>query len=175
MRAIIEIFGKIDGELANHVENEISRFEAVGCDQMIFVINSSGGDYGESMRINQAISDAKDRGIHTTALVDQYCDSAATLFALMCASKVSRPDATWLIHNGKLIGDFATEEGRIAEEKSLKDLDASVAHYYGTASGRPAAEFTKMMQAETRLDAEQLLELGLIDAIIPFGRLPEEA
>jgi ATP-dependent Clp protease protease subunit len=176
MRAFVQLFGSIATEgpvNSAWVRSEIGGYEGWGFRELVFVLKSDGGDIDEAAAIVEEIQAAQDRGLKTAALIEDSADSAASWIALACGDILARPHATMRIHHAQ-VGEQGTPAEQESARKLAKAWDASMQKLYATKSQRPAARFAELMDADSRLDAFELLDLGLVDQVLPARGFPPE-
>lgn len=139
-------------------------------------INSPGGDVVDGLAIyNELKAHPANVEVEVTAL------AASMASVIMLAGDVIRMPSNGLvmIHNPwtSAAGD-KNEFTRITEQ--LEKMGESMVGIYSRRTGRSEADLQKMMDAETWLTADEALELGFIDEILPdvsaeeFTKINEE-
>jgi len=168
--ATIYLYGDIGGYFGvDHLEF-IKEFNAITAKTIHLRVDSGGGDIFSARAIKTAIMQHKSKVI---AHIDGLAASAAS-FLVMGANEIEMVDGGFMmIHNAlsfidvfgyfnkqsleKLIEDMAKEVG--LHEK----LNESIANDYAKKTGKTKEEFLGYMDSETWFDADQALEIGLID------------
>lgn len=123
-------------------------------------VNSGGGSVFDAFAIMTAL---RNHPGQVTAYVDGLAASAAS-YLIAAADKVVMSSVAWLmIHNasGLVVGN-AADMRKTADD--LEQIDAAIAAIYAKRSGT-GHDFAADMADETWLDAEQALELGLVDEV----------
>jgi ATP-dependent Clp protease protease subunit len=124
-------------------------------------INSPGGDVFESRAIMAAI----DRFAgNTVAHIDSLCASAATSIALSCKEVRMAQGALFMVHNAStMVWGDKTAMRDTAD--LLQKIELSIVGDYTGKTGKPDAEITALMDAETWMTADEALAHGFIDSI----------
>lgn len=124
-------------------------------------IDCPGGDVFMARAMKVALEQHPARVV---AHVDGLAASAASYLMLGADEIEMARGAFVMIHNAWTITVGDTHDH--ADEASLLDkIDASIRDDYAAKTGKPADDFRPLMDAETWLDADEALELGLIDRI----------
>ena len=157
--------------VSSEIELQRAAIERAGCRcaGITLAFKSSGGDTAEGERIVDALAAT---GLPVTALIEGAADSCASWAAVMADRVYARPAATMRVHRAQ-----AAHDGPLTpEEQRTIDLwsDTTAAIYFAK-SGRPVSFWADLMAQDTRLDADELLELGLIDAVLATGAPVPEA
>lgn len=145
----------------------LRRIAAVEAREIEVEIRSTGGDVNDALLIHDAL---RSLGRRVTTRCHGYTASAATLIA-QAASEGCReiaPSALYLIHRAA-----CAAEGNAAELAATVDLlrrtDERIAAVYADRSGRPAAEFERLMGenngAGRWLSPAEAVAAGLADRI----------
>jgi len=128
-------------------------------------INSPGGDVFEAREM-QAIIAAHPAEV--TAIVQGVAASAGTIVA-MAASRIEiSRGSRYMIHNGLTMA-FGNRHDLKARFDLLEAFDAELAAEYAAKTGGKvdAQQVAAWMDAETWFTAEQAVQHGLVDAVIP--------
>ena len=122
---------------------------------------SPGGDCWAANACKSIISA---RNQETVFHIQGICASAATTISLGADSRVMDADAQYLIHNcwGFVIGN-AADLRKAADD--CEGMDTIIANNYERTGNKSAAEFLDIMAEERFMNAEEVLEHGLIDSI----------
>lgn len=125
-------------------------------------LNSPGGDVFDALAIH---SQLKRHPAKVNVIIDGLAASAASFVAMAGDTVTMAEGALMMIHDawGLFIGN-AEEGARFVE--SLEKIDAEIAGLYSGRSGRDAQEFRALMDAETWLDGNEAVELGLADSVV---------
>lgn len=135
-----------------------------------FIINSPGGDVYSGSEIYTAI---KDYPGETSGKIVGIAASAASVIAMGVNNLVISPTAQMMIHNVSSVawGDYRDLKH---EANVLENWNKSLASAYQLKSGKPYDELLSMMDDETWLNAQQALDLNLVDGIM-FQNAPKMA
>ena len=118
-------------------------------------INSPGGEVFEGIAIGNMIKRRKGK---TTCTVDALAASIATVIATSCDEVYMYKNSMFMIHNASSIA-WADDLDRITE--SIKETYLEKCKKKTT-----KAEFTRLMDNETWLSADETKELGLCDKVL---------
>jgi ATP-dependent Clp protease protease subunit len=124
-------------------------------------INSPGGDVFAGRAMAQAIREYPGE---VTAHIDGVAASAASLLAVIAAKTIMAPGSMLMIHNAWTIAmgnaaDFTATAGL------LEKIDGTLADDYAAKSGKPAADWRPLMDAETWFTAAEAVDIGLADEV----------
>ena len=124
-------------------------------------LNSPGGSVFDAVAIFHALN--RHAG-EITVWIDGIAASAASYIAMAGDSVVMPQNAFLMIHDpsGLVMG---TAEDMRSTAEALDKIKGSLIQGYAAKSGKPDAEIAALMAAETWLDAQDALALGLIDRI----------
>ncbi len=124
-------------------------------------LNSPGGSVFDAVAIFNAL---KRHAGEVTVWIDGIAASAASYIAMAGDSVVMPQNAFLMIHDpsGLVMG---TAEDMRSTAEALDKVKGSLIQGYAAKSGKPDAEIAALMAAETWLDAQDALALGLIDRI----------
>lgn len=101
-----------------------------------------------------------------TAQIDSLAASAASVIASECAECVMAPGSMLMIHKawGLAIGN---SDDMLQTSELLEKIDGQIAASYARRTGAESPdEFMTMMAAETWLDADEAVALGLADRVM---------
>jgi ATP-dependent Clp protease, protease subunit len=122
-------------------------------------LNSPGGSVFDAVAIFNAL---KRHAGEITVWIDGIAASAASYIAMVGDTVVMPQNAFLMIHDpsGLVMG---TAEDMRSTAEALDKVKGSLIQGYAAKSGKPDDEIAALMAAETRLDAQEALELGFID------------
>ena len=125
-------------------------------------INSPGGDCFAAAQIYNMLMDYAG---NITVKIDGLAASAASVIAMAGTTVCMSPVAILMIHNPATVamGD------RMAMQKAidmLNEVKESIINAYEIKSGLERKQISKMMDAETWLNAKKAVELGFADSIL---------
>ena len=136
-------------------------------------INSPGGDCVAAAQIYNMLANYKG---NVTVKIDGIAASAASVIAMAGSTVLMSPVSMMMIHNPATFafGDHAEMEKAIEMLDGVKD---SIINAYTLKTGMSRAKLSRLMDAETWMDATKAVELGFADDIITknkFSKKEEE-
>lgn len=147
-----------------HSNEFIEEFQSIPKDRKILIrMNSIGGSFLDGLAIGKAIQERGNVECH----VDGCCASAATIPAFCCERVTASDGAFFLLHNSRGDAEGKTAENLRNLAKQLEDKDRVMAEVYARKTGRSMDEIFEIMRKAERLSAQEALQLGLVDEIIP--------
>jgi len=125
-------------------------------------INSPGGDCIAAAQIYNMLMDYKG---DVTVKVDGIAASAASVIAMAGTRVYMSPVSMMMIHNPATIafGDASEMEKAIS---MLNEVKESIMNAYEIKTGLSRAKLSRLMDAETWMDANKAVELGFADAVL---------
>lgn len=125
-------------------------------------INSPGGDCVAAAQIYNMLMDYKG---NVTIKVDGIAASAASVIAMAGTKVLMSPVSMLMIHNPMTVayGNSAEMEKAIEMLASVKD---SIINAYEIKTGMSRAKISRLMDAETWMDANKAVELGFADGVL---------
>ena len=128
-------------------------------------INSPGGDCVAAAQIYNMLMDYKG---DVTVKIDGIAASAASVIAMAGTKVLVSPVSMLMIHNPMTVAFGNSEEMQRAIEMlgSVKD---SIINAYEIKTGLSRAKLSRLMDAETWMDANKAVELGFADGIMQRG------
>lgn len=139
----------------------VKELKAIDADVIHMRLDCPGGDVFAARAMKTALEQHPAKII---AHVDGLAASAASYLMLAGDEVVIAKGAFVMIHNAWSITLGDNREHK-ASAALLEKIDESIRDDYAAKSGKDAAEFVDLMDAETWLDADEALELGLVDRI----------
>lgn len=136
-------------------------------------INSPGGDVFAAAQIYNMLMDYKG---NVTVKIDALAASAASVIAMAGTKVCMSPVAMLMIHNPATIAIGDTEEMQKAIDM-LSEVKESIMNAYEIKSGLSRAKISKLMDAETWMNAKEAKKLGFADEVLFAGGenpLPED-
>jgi len=126
------------------------------------VINSYGGDCVAAAQIYNMLAEYPHP---VTVKIDGIAASAASVIAMAGNTVLMSPVACLMIHNPATVamGDHTDMEKAIRMLDAVKD---SIVNAYTLKTGLDRKQISRMMDAETWMDATKAVELGFADGII---------
>ncbi|MGN0484159.1 MAG: head maturation protease, ClpP-related [Lachnospiraceae bacterium] len=133
-------------------------------------INSPGGDCVAAAQIYNMLADYKG---DVTVKIDGIAASAASVIAMAGNTVLMSPVSMMMIHNPatSAFGDHAEMQKAIEMLEGVKD---SIINAYTLKTGMSRAKLSRLMDAETWMDATKAVELGFADDIITRDAFPEK-
>lgn len=133
-------------------------------------INSPGGDCVAAAQIYNMLANYKG---NVTVKIDGIAASAASVIAMAGSTVLMSPVSMMMIHNPATFafGDHAEMEKAIEMLNGVKD---SIINAYTLKTGMSRAKLSRLMDAETWMDATKAVELGFADDIITKNEFPKE-
>jgi ATP-dependent Clp protease protease subunit len=103
-RRTVLLRGMINQEAANQVISRLLLLQGFSSEPINLLIDSNGGSLGYALRISDVISYVLAAPVKGIVIGD--CLSAATLVLLHCTERISTPNASFLIHSGRMFEDL---------------------------------------------------------------------
>ncbi len=125
-------------------------------------INSPGGDCIAASQIYNMLMDYKGQ---VTVKIDGIAASAASVIAMAGTKVLMSPTSLLMIHNPLTVAIGDSEEMQKAISM-LDEVKESIINAYEIKTSLPRAKLSKLMDAETWLNANKALELGFADDIM---------
>lgn len=131
-------------------------------------LNSPGGDVVAAAQIYNMLLGYPG---HVTVNIDGIAASAASVIAMAASTVAMSPVSMMMIHNPATlaIGD-ESELGRAID--MLASVKESIINAYQLKTGLSRAKLSKLMDAETWMDARAALDLGFADTLITSDKKP---
>lgn len=126
------------------------------------VINSGGG----SVLAGQEIYTALRNDNRVTIKIESLAGSAAGVIAMAGKNQIS-PVGMVMIHNVSLTGASGDYHEMEKNAELLQNMNAAMAEAYVQKSGMPLDDVLALMDKETWLTANQCLDYGFVDELIP--------
>lgn len=125
-------------------------------------INSPGGDCFAASQIYTMLAEYKGK---VTIKIDGIAASAASVIAMAGDEVLMSPTALMMIHNPATMAFGNTEEMQKAIEM-LNEVKESIINAYEKKTGLQRAHISRLMDAETWMNANKAIELGFADGTI---------
>ena len=125
-------------------------------------INSPGGDCVAAAQIYNMLMDYKG---DVTVKIDGIAASAASVIAMAGTKVLVSPVSMLMIHNPMTAAFGNSEEMQKAIEM-LSSVKDSIINAYEIKTGLSRAKLSRLMDAETWMDANKAVELGFADEIM---------
>lgn len=159
----------IDGEIADESwwDDEISpaQFRAeleAGEGPVTVWINSPGGDCFAASQIYTMLREYAGK---VTVKIDGIAASAASVIAMAGDQVLMAPTALMMIHNPATFAFGDTAEMQKAIEM-LDEVKESIINAYELKTGMQRAKISRLMDAETWMNARKAVELGFADGML---------
>lgn len=165
--ATIRMYGQISsfgwyGVSAHDISTALDALPST-VDQIIFRINSPGGEVSEAMAILNLLRAHKAK---VTAVVDGLAASSASVIAAGCDETVMSPGTQMMIHSpSSIVWGNAAEMRKTADV--LDNFEATLIEIYEGKAGEK--DWATLLADETWLTSQAAVDLGLADrvAVIP--------
>ena len=133
---------------------------------IVLWINSPGGDCFAAAQIYNMLMDYPGS---VTVKIDGLAASAASVIAMAGSTVEISPVGMMMIHNPMTIsiGDVQEMERAIA---LLAEVKESIINAYEIKTGLPLAKISRLMDAETWMNAKKAVELGFADSVLYENR-----
>lgn len=126
-------------------------------------INSNGGDVKEAMAIYSLL---KRHNAQTTAYIDGFAASAASVVPMACDKIVMSAVSLMFIHHAWMIASGNPEQLRkAADDLEVIDGQSNRAYLEKAGDKLTPEKLTELLDGETWLSASECLELGLCDEV----------
>lgn len=125
-------------------------------------INSPGGDCVAAAQIYNMLMDYKG---NVTVKIDGIAASAASVIAMAGAKVLVSPVSMLMIHNPATVacGDSSEMQKAIS---MLNEVKESIINAYEIKTGMSRAKLSRLMDAETWMDANSAVEMGFADGVL---------
>ena len=133
---------------------------------IVLWINSPGGDCFAAAQIYNMLMDYPGK---VTVKIDGLAASAASVIAMAGTTVEISPVGMVMIHNPMTIsiGDVQEMERAIT---LLAEVKESIINAYEIKTGLPRAKISRLMDAETWMNAKKAVELGFADSVLYENR-----
>ena len=125
-------------------------------------LHSPGGDCVAAAQIYNMLMDYKGS---VTVKIDGIAASAASVIAMAGTKVLMSPVSMMLIHNPMTVALGNSDEMQKAIEM-LQEVKESIINAYEIKTGLSRAKLSRLMDAETWMDANKAVELGFADGIL---------
>lgn len=161
--ATIYVYDIIDGFWGVSAADMAKTLAGITAPNIALRINCPGGDVFEARAMMTAIAE---HPATVTAKIDGLAASAASVLALAASSVEIAEGGFFMIHNA---WTFAL--GNAGDLRTTADLldkvDGSLVADYVARSGKPADEIAAWMKAETWFNAQEAVDAGFADSVMP--------
>ena len=125
-------------------------------------LNSPGGDCVAAAQIYNMLMDYKGS---VTVKIDGIAASAASVIAMAGTKVLMSPVSMMMLHNPMTVAFGDSDEMQKAIEM-LREVKESIINAYEIKTGLSRAKLSRLMDAETWMDANKAVELGFADGIL---------
>ena len=125
-------------------------------------INSPGGDCVAASQIYSMLMDYKD---DVTVKIDGIAASAASVIAMAGTTVLMAPTALMMIHNPMTLA-FGDSEDMQKAIDMLAEVKESIINAYEIKTSLSRAKLSRLMDAETWMNANKAVELGFADDLL---------
>lgn len=162
---IVNLTGEITAESAERVIGQILYLDKLGHDPIIIMIDSPGGSVSAGFKIYDTINSVSAR-VRTVAVGMAASMAAFLLAAGSKGERLAFPNADIMIHQ-----PLSGFEGQASDIeigwKHLHRIKLKLNRILSENTGRPVEQITADTDRDYYLTAEEALEYGLIDGIVP--------
>ena len=131
-------------------------------------LNSPGGD---CIAASQIYSMLMDYPGEVTVKIDGIAASAASVIAMAGTRVLMAPTALMMIHNPATMA-FGDHNDMKAAVKMLDEVKQSIINAYSLRTGLSDEELSRMMEAETWMNARKAIALGFADGMLEVSKRP---
>ncbi|HEX8419463.1 MAG TPA: head maturation protease, ClpP-related [Sphingomonas sp.] len=161
----IYVYDVIDGFWGVSAADFARELAAVTTPNVVLRINSPGGDVFEARAMMTAIAG---HPANFVAKIDGLAASAATALSLACDTVEIADGGFYMIHQAWTFA-MGNADDLTATAKLLGKIDDVLVDGYVAKSGRPADEVRTLMKAETWFNAQEAVDAGFADSIMPVA------
>lgn len=131
-------------------------------------LNSPGGDVVAAAQIYNMLIDYPG---HVTVNIDGIAASAASVIAMAASTVAMSPVSMLMIHNPATMA--VGDKDELARAMSMLDsVKDSILNAYQEKTGMSRAKLSKLMDAETWMDARAAIDMGFADELLTGERNP---
>lgn len=145
--------------------------ELNGVNRLTVRINSEGGDVWDGMSIYNQLSQFP---AHTTVTIDGIAASIAALIAMAGDKVQAAQNSQLMIHDAWTVA-AGNQQELLDLADILSRIDQQTAETFAKRSGKTAADFRKLQDAETYLTADEAYKLGLVDEVLGTRKTSQNA
>jgi len=159
----IYVYDIIDGDWGISATDMVQALAGLTSPNLDLHINCPGGDVFEARAMMTAIAQ---HPATVTAKIDGLAASAASVLALAADTVEIAEGGFFMIHNAWSIAIGNASDFRTSADL-LDKIDATIVADYVNRSGKPAAEVQAWMAAETWFSAQEAVDAGFANSIMP--------
>ncbi len=127
-------------------------------------VNSPGGVVSEAVAMRTMLMNHPAKKIVN---IEGYCCSAATLFATIPGAKVRMAKGGEFMIHRPVSGRWGNADEMLSAYNYLKKGEEDIAEMYAAKTGATREEMLEAMKAETWYTAQEALEAGFVDEVMP--------
>lgn len=161
--ATIYVYDVIDAYWGVSASDMAKTLAGITASNIVLRINSPGGDVFEARAMMAQLAG---HGATITAKIDGLAASAASFLALAASSVEIAEGGFFMIHKGWTWMMGNADDFRDATTL-LDKVDASIVDTYAKKTGKSDDEINAWMKAETWFSAQEAIDAGFCDSIIP--------
>lgn len=132
------------------------------------IVNSPGGSMVEGIAIYNAIRDYRRQGGRVSARVVGLAGSMSTYIPLAADTVSAEDNAVWMIHEPSMIA-LGRKSDMEKAASVLEGMSQIIARAYAAKTGTDIEEIRRMMNDETYLFGQEILDAGFVDQMVPAG------
>ena len=162
------------GGFGTYAEDFLSELKAVTAPKLRVKVNSPGGSVFEGVALANAL---RSHPAEVTVQVDGIAASIASVIAMAADRVVMQPQSMLMVHDasGVCLGNAQDMQDMATLLDKISD---NIADAYTAKAGGTRDEWRQVMKAETWFNAEEAVEAGLADEVMPSEKqqpAPDEA
>ena len=161
--ATIYVYDVIDPYWGVSASDMAKALAGITAPQIVLRINSPGGDVFEARAM---MAQLVGHAATITAKIDGLAASAASFLAMAASSVEIAEGGFYMIHKGWTWMMGNADDFRDATSL-LDKVDTSIVETYAGKTGKSAEEIAAWMKAETWFTAQEAIDAGFCDAIMP--------
>lgn len=158
------------GGFGTYAEDFLAELKAVTAPKLRVKVNSPGGSVFEGVALANAL---RSHPAEVTVQVDGIAASIASVIAMAADRVVVQPQAMVMVHDasGVCLGNAQDMQDMAALLDKISD---NIADAYVAKAGGTRDEWRQVMRAETWFNAEEAVEAGLADEVMPSKKQQPE-
>lgn len=156
MQTIIQINGIVGVNEAVNALSIAGQIQKAG-DEILFVVDSDGGEVDEGFKIAQMIETC---GKKTSAIAKRVV-SIANVIYLAAETRICEPSSSFMIHPPFFSGNILADEATLIElTKEIKNASAQILDYYEKRTGTPKSVLQPLFTADRWFGQDDALNLN---------------
>ena len=169
---VVGIFGEDDNDSVKF-RDEVQAWLARGCSKITVRVNSLGGCLFTAFAMYDALRAARAAACEVVAEVHGVAASAATVF-LMGASAIYMSESSQLMIHAPSTCVWGHLDELQEQVDALRESWQRMAELYAERAGRPAEQLADQLKRDTWYTAQQAIDAGLADGLVPAFNLSAE-